>query len=250
MNFVALSFHSAILKYLILPKTLINFSDSQWSRAASLMAAGSTENQRLVAVSNSHAVIIRKLSVTSMVLHDDKKLEDFRAREEEKEAEFNKQPAVSEQKEEQEEPEDDEAVMEVKNKILEASLAFVDSNGWTRQAIVKGAETAGYPGTVHGMFPRGGIELINYYYLKGNKQLIEEMKERVGESNEKVADPKEFACWALKQRLLMLDPYIKTWPQALAMMTLPPNVPTSLANMLTLVDDICYYSGDRSVDVR
>lgn len=184
-----------------------------------------------------------------MVLFDDKKMQDFRAREEEKEAEFNKQPIESEQKEEQDHPEDDEAVTELKNKILDASLAFVESNGWTRQAIVKGAEQSGYPGTVHGMFPRGGIELINYYYLKCNNKLIEEMREKVGDNSEKVGDPKVFVCWALKQRLLMLEPYIKTWPQALAMMTLPPNVPTSLANMLTLVDDICYYSGDRSVDV-
>lgn len=180
----------------------------------------------------------------------DKKLEDFRAREEEKEAEFNKQPIVTDQPTaEQEQIEDDEAVAEVRNKILEASLAFVSSDGWTRQTIVKGAEQAGFPGTVHGMFPRGGIELINYYYLKGNKELIEEMREEVGEKSEKVSDPKVFVCWAIKQRLLKLHPYIKTWPQALAMMTLPPNVPTSLANMLTLVDDICYFSGDRSVDV-
>lgn len=191
---------------------------------------------------------VRQLTVPSMVLND-KKLEDFRAREEDKEAEFNKQPIVSQQKEEYEQPEDDEAVKEVKKKILEASLAFVESQGWTRQAIVKGAEQAGYPGTVHGMFPKGGIELINFYYLKSNQDLVAQMLHRVGEKSENVGDPKEFVCWALKQRLTMLSPLIKTWPQALAIMTLPPNVPTSLANMLTLVDDICYYSGDRSVDV-
>lgn len=190
------------------------------------------------------------MSVPSKVLFGDKKLEDFRAREEEKEAEFNKQPIVTDQPSaEQEQIEDDEAVAEVRNKVLEASLAFVASDGWTRKTIVKGAEQAGYPGTIHGMFPKGGIELINYYYLKGNKELIEEMRERVGGNSEKVGEPKEFVCWAIKQRLLKLHPHIKTWPQALAMMTLPPNVPTSLANMLTLVDDICYYSGDRSVDV-
>lgn len=54
---------------------------------------------------------------------------------------------------------------------------------------------------------------------------------------------------AVEIRLRMVIPYKKTWPQALAIMTLPPNVPTSLANLLTLVDDICYYAGDRSVDV-
>jgi hypothetical protein len=47
----------------------------------------------------------------------------------------------------------------------------------------------------------------------------------------------------------MIIPYIGKWPQALAIMSLPPNVPPALANLLTLVDDICYYAGDRSVDV-
>lgn len=55
---------------------------------------------------------------------------------------------------------------------------------------------------------------------------------------------------AVETRLRMVIPYKKTWPQALALMSLPPNVPKSLANLLTLVDDICYYAGDRSVDVR
>lgn len=212
-----------------------------------MISGGSQNAQRLLGAQNSRKMIARQLSAPSMVLYD-KKLEDFRAREEDKEAEFNKQPIVSQQKEEYEQPEDDEAVKEVRNKILEASLAFVESQGWTRQAIVKGAEQSGYPGTVHGMFPKGGIELINFYYLKCNQDLVAQMRDRVGDS-EKVGDPKEFVCWALKQRLTMLSPLIKTWPQALAIMTLPPNVPTSLANMLTLVDDICYYSGDRSVDV-
>lgn len=47
----------------------------------------------------------------------------------------------------------------------------------------------------------------------------------------------------------MIVPYKPKWPQAIAIMSLPPNVPTTLANLLTLVDDICYYAGDRSVDV-
>lgn len=55
---------------------------------------------------------------------------------------------------------------------------------------------------------------------------------------------------AVEIRLRMVIPYKKTWPQALALMALPPNAPKSLANLLTLVDDICYYAGDRSVDVR
>lgn len=194
---------------------------------------------------------VRSIHISSLTLYADKKIDDFRAREEQKEAEYNRQPIESESSHEEQRSreEEDEQVAEVKTKILEAALEFVNVSGWTRQSIVKGAEKAGYPSTIHGMFANGGIELINYFYLKCNKELVEKMRERVGDGSEKVADPKQFVCWAIQERLIMTRPFISTWPTALAMMTLPPNVPTSLANMLTLVDDICYYSGDRSVDV-
>lgn len=61
--------------------------------------------------------------------------------------------------------------------------------------------------------------------------------------------PEEQIRDAVEKRLRMVIPYKTTWPQAMAIMTLPPNVPISLANLLTLIDDICYYAGDRSVDV-
>lgn len=62
-------------------------------------------------------------------------------------------------------------------------------------------------------------------------------------------EPALFIQGAVEKRLRMIIPYIGMWPQALVIMSLPPNVPPALANLLTLVDDICYYAGDRSVDV-
>jgi ubiquinone biosynthesis protein COQ9 len=225
-----------------------SIANSELKRHKFLTACFVEVNSNDLCIPQSH-ICARQLSIPSLALYSDKKIDDFRAREEEKEADFNKQPIEKEEKASKEEStnQEDEKVTEVKNKILEASLEFVSSAGWTRQAILKGAEKAGYPGTIHGMFPKGGIELINYFYLKCNKQLVETMKEKVA-GIEKVEDPKQFVTWAIKERLIMIKPFISNWPQALAIMTLPPNVPTSLANMLTLVDDICYYSGDRSVD--
>lgn len=61
--------------------------------------------------------------------------------------------------------------------------------------------------------------------------------------------PGEFAEKAIEARIKMIIPYLCKWPQAIAIMSLPPNVPNALATLLTMVDDICYYAGDRSVDV-
>ncbi|KAG5672566.1 hypothetical protein PVAND_002683 [Polypedilum vanderplanki] len=248
-TFDLIDFHLARVNEIIHQISIkIIFTESQqWYKTSSCL-----EFRSILDVSScttNPLYISRSFHISSLTLYAEKNIEDFRAREEQKESEYNQQPLENENSEkEKQSNEEDEQVLEVKNKILEAALEFVTVNGWTRQSIVKGAEKSGYPSTIHGMFSNGGIELINYFYLKCNKELVEKMRERVGDENEKVADPKQFVSWAIQERLIMIRPYIKTWPQALAMMTLPPNVPTSLANMLTLVDDICYFSGDRSVD--
>lgn len=117
----------------------------------------------------------------------------------------------------------------------------------------KGAESIGYPGVIHGLFPNGGAALVLYFYSMSNHKLNQMLEKetlaiKVDPSSPRKA-PEQQIRDAVEMRLRMVIPYKKTWPQALAIMTLPPNVPTALANLLTLVDDICYYAGDRSVDV-
>lgn len=95
--------------------------------------------------------------------------------------------------------------------------------------------------------------MVQYFYLTCNKKLNNILKEQTLANQENPKETKTLlleARNAVETRLRMVIPYKKTWPQALALMSLPPNVPMSLANLLTLVDDICYYAGDRSVDVR
>lgn len=93
----------------------------------------------------------------------------------------------------------------IKEKILRASLPFVHEHGWTKHAISEGskwqtdncpdlpimywcdsqnnancnfagAQTIGYPGTAHGLFPRGGAELIQYFYVTCNQELAVALK--------------------------------------------------------------------------
>lgn len=185
-------------------------------------------------------------------------LETFRANEEKIEKEFEAQqkqqsssdphgPSTNVQNDAEE-----KKIQEVRFRILEAALPFVKTNGWGREAISAGAESIGYPGVVHGMFPNGGCELVHYFYAQCNRKLIDQLKKEVEArpADQQAPIPTEYVARAIKLRLQMIEPYIDTWPQAQAVMTLPQNVPTSLAQLLTLVDDICYHAGDRSVDVR
>lgn len=183
-------------------------------------------------------------STESKVLHGSQKtsIEDFRAREEQREEEFSSQRTSSDSVDK-----NDQKIQEIRSKIMDAALPFVSAHGWSQETISKGAQSIGYPGIVHGMFPNGGIELVHYFYSQCNQKLIEQLKTEL-ETN-KNHNPTEYVRKAVQLRLQMIEPYQSQWPKALGLMSLPPNAPKSLAHLLTLIDDICYYAGDRSVDV-
>ncbi|XP_061396065.1 ubiquinone biosynthesis protein COQ9, mitochondrial [Musca vetustissima] len=173
-------------------------------------------------------------------------IDEFRAREEKREAEYEQQEQAKSQEEENERDAKAEAV---RVKILEAALQHVPTLGWTRNAIVQGAEDVGYPSVVHGMFPQGGFDLVSYFNGKCNEELLKILKKETDDGKKEINNPLEFLVRFVRLRLEMMAPYKGQWPQALALIALPQNASTALAQVLTLVDDICYYSGDRSVDI-
>lgn len=184
-----------------------------------------------------------------------KAIDDFRRQQEQLEEEFNKNSPVTpnaadlinRRQSTGDEPED-EHTTKIRREILEAAMTFVPTLGWSKEAICKGAESLGYPGVVHGMFPRGNAELVEFFYTRCTERLVEWMEEET-RGGEKVASGRAFVTRAVEQRLRMLQPHLSSWPQAIAVMSLPPNAVKALANLLTLADEICYYSGDRAVDV-
>lgn len=207
-----------------------------------------------------YTVKSRTFSINSTLLAQQDKsstesVDSFRANEEKIEREFeakhNEQNSSSSQSQQPQSEAEEQRIQEIRDRILDAALPFVNKHGWSRETISLGAEECGYPGVAHGMFPNGGAELVHHFYTKCNRELIDKLKHEVETrpSDQPAPVPTEFVAKAIQMRLEMIGPYVDTWPKALAVMTLPQNVPTSLAQLLTLVDDICYYSGDRSVDV-
>lgn len=51
-----------------------------------------------------------------------------------------------------------------------------------------GAEKEGLPGVAHGMFPRGGAELVFFFYGECNQQLVKQMKIQTENVEEYVHD--------------------------------------------------------------
>ncbi|KAG1306874.1 hypothetical protein G6F64_007257 [Rhizopus arrhizus] len=134
--------------------------------------------------------------------------------------------------------------------MLKATMTFVPEYGWSMQSLLHGARALGYPSVVHGVFPGGESGLIDAYLkdARANYTCLVEEKLAKGEleglsMNEKV----KLLTWL---RLEMNKPFIKKWPEALAIMAQPSNVSMSLKHLGDIVDDIWYYAGDRSPDMN
>ncbi|NXN17501.1 COQ9 protein, partial [Indicator maculatus] len=149
------------------------------------------------------------------------------------------------------ESEDYESEEQLQRRILTAALDFVPQRGWTAEAIAEGAKTLGLSVAAAGMFHRDGSELVLHFVSQCNTKLSELLKQeqkqvQLGEAERKPID--QFLRDALEARLRMLIPYIEKWPQALSILLLPHNIPSSLNLLTSMIDDILHYAGDQATD--
>ncbi|XP_077451390.1 ubiquinone biosynthesis protein COQ9, mitochondrial isoform X2 [Stigmatopora argus] len=141
---------------------------------------------------------------------------------------------------------------QLKAQVFNAALEFVPLHGWTTEAIAAGAERLGLSSASTGMFHNGAGDLVLYFIAQCNSQLAETLAEEQKQGQLGQSEPKEtveFLRGAVKTRLRMIIPYIETWPQAMSILILPYHIPKSVKLLSTLVDDIWYYAGDRSIDM-
>jgi ubiquinone biosynthesis protein COQ9 len=96
------------------------------------------------------------------------------------------------------------------------------------------------------MFPRGAVELVDFFMLKGNGHLSEQLYD----INDPSADEVGKIRTAIKERLLYITPYIKGWPEAMALGALPQNASSTLSNLVVMADLVALHSGDRSTDIN
>ncbi|KAG9323323.1 hypothetical protein KVV02_004531 [Mortierella alpina] len=129
--------------------------------------------------------------------------------------------------------------------ILRTALTFVPEHGWTTASIAKAAESMGYPSIIHGMFPKGGADIIDYYLNDCLNRLPLELEGRM-----EGLSVKEKIRLATLTRLAMNAPYLDRWPEALAIMGQPSNVPMSLNHLAKIVDEIWHLAGDKSADMN
>ncbi|CAG8773642.1 18117_t:CDS:2, partial [Dentiscutata erythropus] len=133
----------------------------------------------------------------------------------------------------------------IPSEILRASLPFVPRYGWSVESLSHGANSLGYPSVSHGLFPRGGIELIEWFLEDSRRKMVNELIDKM--DGLKIHQKIRLACVT---RLNYTKPYAKKWSEALAMMAQPNNAQISVEHLAKLVDDMWYLAGDKSADMN
>ncbi|CAF0705092.1 unnamed protein product [Brachionus calyciflorus] len=142
--------------------------------------------------------------------------------------------------------ENEESVEEI---ILKNALKFVPEYGFTTEAISKGAMEVGLSSAAKGIFNNGAFDLIDFFYKHSNKNLEAYLENLIQEG--KIKRKNELIRSAIVYRLTLIQPYIKHWPQAMAIQTfIPSNALVSIENLLKLCDQIWHQVGDNSIDIN
>ncbi|KAA3677163.1 ubiquinone biosynthesis protein COQ9 [Paragonimus westermani] len=153
---------------------------------------------------------------------------------------------------------------ELRTRVLEAALTYVPQHGWSRKAVEMACLEGGFPPGLHTLaLPQGGIDLVSYFYASRNQHLADAMIEWRLSQTASASTPDQdplprfqsskdvdaFLYRALRFRLEKILPVLPMWPQALGLLALPSNVPSSVGLLAQLVDEVWAQAGDRSTDM-
>ena len=129
--------------------------------------------------------------------------------------------------------------------LVEAALEHVPFDGWTKQALLAGAEDLDLaPGEVDRLLPNGIRQAIVTYVEMTERKMIAALDEK-GLENLKIRDR---IATAVKTRLELVEGQKDTVRAALAFMTLPQNAALGLKLTHGTVDAMWVAAGDTSTD--
>ncbi|OJJ59749.1 hypothetical protein ASPSYDRAFT_131610 [Aspergillus sydowii CBS 593.65] len=132
--------------------------------------------------------------------------------------------------------------------ILSAALKHVPSLGFTRDALTLGARDTGFLDVSIQLLPRGEFDLI-LFWLASRRGLLRAAVEQKGLlAGSQSASVEDKAKTLIMERLRMNSDIRHQWQDALALMSMPSNIPLSLSELHSLSSDILHLAGDVSVD--
>ena len=137
----------------------------------------------------------------------------------------------------------DEALsrLERRDRILEAALAHVPFDGWSRKSLYAGARDAGFDAaTARLLFPGGGDDLLDHLDDWADRRMLA----RLDELDLGTMRVRERVAAAVRARLEVLAPHREAVRRALAARTLPGNAVRASRNLWRTVDAMWSAAGD------
>ena len=161
----------------------------------------------------------------------------------------------------------------MKERIADVALQHVSSCGWNQKALERATLDLGISAAAAGIFPRGPVELVEYFVDRCNRQLAEDLQAQIPESaepaehsdntenEEQAAFPpppgsshndetvqREKLVLVIQKRIMMIEPYRAVWPEALALQALPQNGLVAFKQTAELADELCVYADKLRAD--
>jgi ubiquinone biosynthesis protein COQ9 len=134
---------------------------------------------------------------------------------------------------------------EERDRVLEAALAHVPFDGWSRRSLVAAAADVGVDqGLARRLFPRGGDDLLAHLERWADRQML--ARSDTGELQ--TLRVRERIARLVRARLEALTPHREALRRASAARLLPGNALTATVSLWRTVDLIWTVAGDRADD--
>ncbi|RPB21505.1 ubiquinone biosynthesis protein COQ9, partial [Terfezia boudieri ATCC MYA-4762] len=133
--------------------------------------------------------------------------------------------------------------------ILSSSLTHVPEHGFSDMALTLGARGTGYLDITTNLFPRGPFEIVYYHLVMSRLNLHQRVQFPSAEANggRELGVGQKLRTLVV-ERLRANEKVLGRWQEALGLMSLAGNIPTSISELAKLSDEILYLAGDTSVD--
>jgi len=132
-----------------------------------------------------------------------------------------------------------------RDRLLEAALAHIPFDGWSRRSLRAAAADAGLePGLARRLFPRGGDDLLVHLERWADRQMMARVDSEALQS----LPIRERIARLVRARLEVLSPHREALRRATAARLLPGNALASAASLWHTVDLMWALAGDRADD--
>jgi len=134
---------------------------------------------------------------------------------------------------------------EQRDRLLEAALAHVPFDGWSRRSLFAAAADIGSdPGLARRLFPRGGDDLLAHLERWADRRMLA----RIDTGELQTLRVRERIARLVRARLEVLTPHREALRRATAARLLPSNALTATASLWRTVDLMWAVAGDRAND--